>query len=202
MITIETRLFCKALRFASACAARKDIRFYLLGVRVEAVGDTLTLCGTDGARIAVCALRIDSDSMTDLSLTIGNDDVKRILSAFGKDKGQIVLRSEHQADQVPTLIVEAGGVILRIKALGGVFPDYRRVIPPTDRKQGGMPSIDALLMAEACTALEPLAGKLKNTCPLQFDSTGGPADFVVVRPATIDDTRVAELLVVIAPIRV
>jgi len=202
MITIETRLFCKALRFASACAARKDIRFYLLGVRVEAVGDTLTLCGTDGARIAVCALRIDSDSMTDLSLTIGNDDVKRILAAFGKDKGQIVLRSERQADQVPTLIVEAGGVILRIKAVGGVFPDYRRVIPPTDREQGGMPIIDALLMAEACTALEPLAGKLKTSCPVRFDSTGNPGASVVVRPSVIHDPRITDLMVVIAPIRV
>ena len=54
---INTQLFCKALKFAAHAASKKDVRFYLVGVRVEWVGDELTLVGTDGNRLARITLR-------------------------------------------------------------------------------------------------------------------------------------------------
>ncbi len=199
---IDSTLFCKVLKFAAHAAAKKDVRYYLKGVRFEIVGDTLTLFGTDGARVAVCSLRLDPTTPTDSAVTVGNDDVKRILSAFGKDKGQVSLQVEKSTNpnDPPTLVVEAGAVCMRAKGLEGVYPDVRRVVPPTGRDQGCMPNLSADLLLDACSAINPLAASIKGVRPLKFDATGKPGDVVAIRPSAIDDLRITDLMVVIAPI--
>lgn len=200
---IDSTLFCKVLKFAAHAAAKKDVRYYLKGVRFEVVGDTLTLFGTDGARVAVCSLRLDPTMPTDSDVTVGNDDVKRILSAFGKDKGQVSLQVEKsdKPNDPPTLVVEAGGVCLRAKGLDGVYPDIRRVVPPAGREQGCMPNLSAELLVDACSAINPLAASIKGVRPLKFDASGKPGDVVAIRPSAIDDLRITDLMVVIAPTR-
>ena len=59
-----------------------------------------------------------------------------------------------------------------------------------------MPHLDAKYLSEACASLEPMV----EASPLCFDSTGKPGDTVVIRPSVIRDSRVAEVMVVIAPI--
>lgn len=200
---IDTALFCKALKFAAHATAKKDVRYYIIGVRLEVVRDTLTMYGTDGARIAVCSLRLDPTIPADAAITVPNDDVKRVLAAFSKDKGQINLSitQPEGAERVPVLTLEAGGVSLQIKGIDGVYPDARRAIPPAGREQGSMPTLDAKLVSEACAAIEPLAGSFKGARPLRFDSNGQAGHNVVIRPCAIDDPRVVDLQVVIAPTR-
>lgn len=201
---IDTQLFCKALKFAAHASAKKDVRYYLMGVHLEVIGNTLTLCGTDDSRIAICSLQLDPTLPKDAAITVPNDDVKRVLSAFGKGKGQVNLSISmpKDANGVPTLAADAGEVSLQVKGLEGHYPDVRRVIPLPGREQGSMPNLSAKYLAEACSALEPLAGgAFKGVKPLRFDSTGKPGDPVAIRPSAIDDPRITDLLVVIAPIR-
>jgi len=199
-------LFCKALKFAAHAAGKKDVRYYINGVRLEIVGNTMSVIGTDGARVAVCAVRLDPTLPGDAAITIPNDDVKRLLSAFGKAKGDIHLRIDiADSESAPVLTASVGGatlqgVTLQVKGLDGVYPNVRRAIPAVGRDQGAMPHLDAKYLSEACASLEPMVDKYKQASPLCFDSTGKPGDTVVIRPSVIRDSSVAEVMVVIAPI--
>lgn len=53
---IDAPLFCKILKFVAHAAGKKDVRYYLNGVRLEVTGDALTMCGTDGSRIAIAEI--------------------------------------------------------------------------------------------------------------------------------------------------
>lgn len=200
---IDTKLFCKALKFAQHASAKKDVRFYILGVHLEVQGSTLTLVGTDGHRLALAALRLDPTMPVDASITLPNDEVKRLLAVFGKSKGQISLdiALPEKPEGAPVLTVEADGFSLSITGIGGRYPDWRRVVPPLGRPRGPMPNLHGPYLAEACNALEPLAGQVKGTKALSFDATGG-TDAVVVRPAVIHEAAVIDLLVVVMPTHV
>ena len=198
---IDAPLFCKILKFVAHAAGKKDVRYYLNGVRLEVTGDALTMCGTDGSRIAICVVRLTPTLPTDAAITLPNDGVKRLLSAFGKAKGDIHLRIDiADSKSAPVLTAGVGGATLQVKGLDGVYPNVRRAIPAVGRDQGAMPHLDAKYLSEACASLEPMVDKYKQASPLCFDSTGKPGDTVVIRPSVIRDSRVAEVMVVIAPI--
>jgi len=199
---IDTSIFCKALKFAAHAAAKKDVRYYLKGVRFEVVDQALTLCGCDGARMALCTLALDHGLPANAAVILGNDDVKKVLATIGKIKGPTTLRIDPPEVQhgAPTLVLEAGGISLRLKGLDGQYPDYRRVVPPLNREQGAMPNLQACFVSEACAALEPLAGEIKGVKSIRFDA--GPAGHaVVLRPLCVHGHRITDLLVVIQPTR-
>ncbi len=199
---IDTPIFCKALKFVAHAAAKRDLRHYLKSVRIEVVGQSLTLCATDGARMALCTLTLDHGLPADAAVTLGSDDVKKVLSTIGKLKGLTTLRIEppEAPHGAPILALYAGGISLRTEGLDGQYPDYRRIVPPLNREQGTMPNLQACFVSEACAALEPLAGDIKGVKSIKFDV--GPANHpVVLRPLCVHEHRVTELLVVVQPTR-
>lgn len=202
---IDTQLFCKALKFAAHAAAKKDIRYYLKGVRIEWEGDTLRMIGTDGSRLARIEMRTSEASAVPIAATIGNDDVKRVLSTIGKDKGQVALFIEVSADpaQRAKVRITAGGVTLDLMGVEGIYPQWRRILPASGRVMGDMPYLDAILVAEACRAVEPFIVGYKGTRALLIQPGPLVTDVVNVIPAPgrILDPRVLECQVVIAPVR-
>lgn len=204
---IDAQLFCSTLKFAAHAAAQKDVRHYLLGVHIKAYSEALTLCGTDGKRVALCSLTLEQPLPFDGDIIVANADVKRLLSTFGKLKGSIALTITYApTPDLPTeLKVVGGGFALTLSGIQGTHPDVRRVIPSAGRKRGAMPVIDAPLIAAACVALQPLAAKFGtkgSTAPLTFEASGEEMDPIVVRPLGIADPRISELLVVVSPLRV
>lgn len=199
---IDAQLFSKALKFAVHAAAKRDARYYLVGARLEFLGSKLTICGTDGARLALVTLTLDRALPNDAALTIGTDDVKRILTAIGKAKGAVAFRVEpaSQPAATPTLFVDAAGVVLQAKGLDGTYPDMRRIIPAHGRVQGPMPNLQACFLADASSALEQLAGDIKGVKSISFD-IGQKGEVAVLRPTAIHEHRIAELMVLISPTR-
>lgn len=199
---IDTPIFCKALKFAAHAASKRDVRYYLKGVRFDVRDSALSLAATDGSRLALCTLTLDHGLSSDAAVTLGNDDVRKVLSTFGKLKGVCTLRID--APDTPhgpcTLVLESGGISLRMPGLDGQYPDFRRVIPPLNREQGAMPNLQACYLGEACDALELLAGDIKGVKSVKFD-TGPVGHSVVLRPLCVHEHRVTELLVVIQPTR-
>lgn len=202
---IDTQLFCKALKFAAHAASKKDVRYYLNGVRVEFEDDDLTLVGTDGNRLAHVALRTSlmSASAAPVAAVIGHDDIKRILATIGKDKGEVSLTIYVPADpaQRPEIRVTAAGTTLDMKGVEGRYPDWRRILPRQDRPVGVMPHLCAQQLADACNALVPFADPYKTTVALLTEP--GPAELDTVRlsPVRIKDPRVTTCQAVIAPLR-
>lgn len=197
MINIQT--FCRALKFAAHASAQKDIRYYLLGVCFEFKNDTLSLYGTDGARVAGVTMRANPITPFEARFVLPNAAVKQVLAAYSKSVGDLEVSVESVPNKPP--LVQIGG--LKFQALEGVFPDIRRVVPGPNRPRGGMPPLDAGLVASACAALLPLAQPAsKKLAPtIFFESTGLPSDTVLIHPATISDPLVSEAFVVISPIR-
>jgi len=203
---INTQLFCKALKFAAHAASKKDVRFYLVGVRVEWVGDELTLVGTDGNRLARITLRTSVPSAMPMAVTIKLEDVKRILTAIGKDKGQADLMIVNHVDkaQRPTVKITAAGVTLDLTGLEGVYPQWERILPPDDRQPGAMPCIDATFVAEACDAVKAFTSPTKGQHFVRLVPGPGALDAVNVTPAPghlADGHLVLACQVLIAPMR-
>lgn len=203
---IDTQLFCKALKFAAhAAAKKKDIRYYLKGVRIEWEGDTLRMIGADDWRLARIEMRTSEASFAPIAATISNDDVKRVLSTIGKDKGQVALFIEVSADpaQRAKVRITAGGVTLDLMGVEGIYPQWRRILPASGRVMGDMPYLDAILVAEACRAVELFIVDYEGARALLIQPGPAESDVVNVIPAPgrILDPRVLECQVVIAPVR-
>lgn len=203
---IDTQLFCKALKFAAHAASKKDIRFYLVGVRLEWVGDVLDMVGTDGTRLARITLRTGVPSAAPLAASIKLEDVKRILTAIGKDKGQVDLyiRNHDDPAKPPVVKITAGGVTLDLVGLEGVYPQWRRILPNDARAVGDMPCMDAGLIAEACEAVKSFTLPIKGSHFVQMLAGPAPLDAVNVTPAPgqlADSHLVLACQVVVSPMR-
>lgn len=161
---INTQMFCKALKFALHAAGKRDIRYYLNGVHLEWQGDRLDVVGCDGARLAWISLQTHSPSATPLAITLSGADTKNILASMGKDKGTLTLDIEVFNDPAkqPKATLTAGGVTLNCTGLEGAYPQWRRVVPATDRSNAPMPRVDVHLMADMLAAIAPFCGKVAN----------------------------------------
>ena len=197
---LNTQLFCKALKFVAHAAGKRDLRYYLCGVRLEWVGDTLDLVGTDGCRLAWVSLRTQSPSAAPVALTLGNADVKNIMSSMGKDKGVLSLFVEVPADPAkpPRAAITAGGVTLNCAGLEGVYPQWRRVIPGP-RLNHELPRMDVHRLAGMLAAIAPFCGKVgKDAAPVAV--TAGPeakSTAVTFRPEAIHEPDTLDVLGVI-----
>lgn len=203
---ISTQLFCKALKFAAHAASKKDIRYYLVGVRLEWEGDVLDMVGTDGIRLARITLRTSVPSAAPVAAGIKLEDVKRILTVIGKDKGQVDLYIFNPDDRAkpPQVKITAAGVTLDLVGLEGVYPAWRRILPPDSRVVGCMPCVDANLLAEACEAVGAFTLPIKGSHFVQLLAGPNPLDVVNVTPAPgmlADNHLVLGCQVVVSPMR-
>jgi DNA polymerase III subunit beta len=124
MITINKA----ALKAVSRFAAKSDIRYYLVGVYVEASETETRLVATDGHTMLVH--RMKAENTHTWAGIIPLDTVAAIL----KHKSTYEKKGNH----LPIELSECGGTEGRIdyagqafifKPVDGKFPDYRRVIP-------------------------------------------------------------------------
>lgn len=126
MITINKT----ALKAVSRFAAKADVRYYLVGVYVEASETETRLVATDGHTLLVH--RMAAENTHTWAGIIPLDTVNAIL----KHKSPY----ERKGNTLPVELSECVGTEARIdyagqafvfKPIDGQFPDYRRVIPST-----------------------------------------------------------------------
>ena len=173
---INTKAFCSALKFAAHAMATQDVRYYLKGVRFEFTEKGLVLVGCDGARLATVTLPAHTGVIG--NFIVASDSVKQILSTFGKDKlGEIIFSVESTALTLSNMF----GATYTPTLVDGVYPDWKRIVPPANRAKGSMPQIDPVLLGEACKALAPLCGKFKGAPSVRFD-TAGEGHVVAITP--------------------
>jgi hypothetical protein len=178
-----------AIRAATICAAKKDIRYYLQGVYINvAHRDYATVCGTDGhvlfaGRAAIDTL--DGQQAAPWSMIVPLDVVKKI----NKKAHAVILESLPDG----TYLLDG----TRFAPLDGRFPDYRRVIPligqvqPESAKPG---HFDYALIVRGNDALNAYYGGKTKVYPLEQrgnDSAvmhnGENVAVVVVMPMRIKD---------------
>lgn len=130
-MTIKITLDRPALRAVSRFAAKKDIRFYLVGIRIESSPLQTRMIGCDGHTLAVHRSDAKGDNEGAWEGIIPLDAVNTLLK----------LKPMHKslANEPITLTVQDNGEIradwcgqsLNFRPVDGIYPDYKRVIPRT-----------------------------------------------------------------------
>jgi len=120
----------KALFDKTAFAmAQQDVRYYLNGILMELTSGKIKLVATDGHRLALSEVELETGVDTDLQLIIPRKavlELSRLLDA-SDSPAKCVLSRNH-------LRVETGALVFTTKLIDGKFPDYQRVIPVDGNK--------------------------------------------------------------------
>ena len=109
--------------------AQHDIRYYLNGLLIVADGRQLTLVATDGHRLALVGVTVDS-AIARREIILPRKTVTELLRLLGDGDEPIELRfASNQAR------LRFGDLELVSKLVEGKFPDYQRVVPKGHRNQ-------------------------------------------------------------------
>ena len=179
-----------AIRAATICAAKKDIRYYLQGVYINvAHRDYATVCGTDGHVLFAGRATIENmaGDLLPFSMIVPLDVAKKI----DKKAHAVILESLPDG----TYLLDG----TRFAPLDGRFPDYSRVIPKLDQIQpeSAKPGhFDYALIVRGNDALNAYYGGKVKVYPLEQrgnDSAvmhnGENVAVVVVMPMRINDVN-------------
>jgi DNA polymerase-3 subunit beta len=128
-MTIKITLDRPALRAVSRFAAKKDIRFYLVGIRIESSPLQTRMIGCDGHTLAVHRADAKGDNQGAWEGIIPLDAVNTLLK----------MKPVHKSlkDEPITLTVSDEGEIradwcgqsINFRPVDGIYPDYKRAIP-------------------------------------------------------------------------
>ena len=113
----------------SFAMAQQDVRYYLNGILLELSAGKIKLVATDGHRLALSEVELDTGVEDDRQLIIPRKavlELARLLDA-SDSPAKCVLSQNH-------LRVEAGDLVFTTKLIDGKFPDYQRVIPVDGNK--------------------------------------------------------------------
>lgn len=117
-------LSTRALKAVSRFAPKSEVRYYLVGVKVEYAADRTILIATDGHRLAahrhVCANAIGDPG----ELIVPLPAVAAAVKMAGKSPEMLL---EIPADGQPRFVCAGGS--LGFAPVDGRYPDWRRVMP-------------------------------------------------------------------------
>jgi len=177
-----------AIRAATICAAKKDIRYYLQGVYINvAHRDYATVCGTDGHVLFAGRATIENmaGDLLPFNMIVPLDIVKKI----DKRAAAVILESLPDG----TYLLDG----TRFTPLDNRFPDYSRVIPLIGQMQTAPVApghFDYALIVRGNDALNAYYGGKTKVYPLEQrgnDSAvmhnGENVAVVVVMPMRIND---------------
>ena len=109
--------------------AQQDVRYYLNGILMELAPGKIKLVATDGHRLALSEVELDTGVETDKQIIIPRKavlELSRLLEA-SDSPAKCILSQNH-------LRVETGQLVFTTKLIDGKFPDYQRVIPVDGNK--------------------------------------------------------------------
>jgi DNA polymerase-3 subunit beta len=113
----------------SFAMAQQDVRYYLNGILMEISPSAIKLVATDGHRLALSKVVLDSGASDDRQIIIPRKavlELSRLLDSSDKP-ASCELSQNH-------LRVETGSLVFTTKLIDGKFPDYQRVIPVDGNK--------------------------------------------------------------------
>jgi DNA polymerase-3 subunit beta len=113
----------------SFAMAQQDVRYYLNGILMEITASSIKLVATDGHRLALSELSLESGVGEDRQIIIPRKAVMELSRLL--DSGDSPARCEMSQNH---LRVETGSLVFTTKLIDGKFPEYQRVIPVDGNK--------------------------------------------------------------------
>ena len=125
-LTLKTTALRRIIAETQFAMAHQDVRYYLNGLLIELSGNRVRAVATDGHRLALSDVLIDSGIKETLQVIVprkGITEAMRLLGDQGQDgEVQLEISQSH-------LRIRAGNYQLTTKLIDGKFPDYMRVLP-------------------------------------------------------------------------
>lgn len=104
--------------------AVQDIRYYLNGMLFSLQGNRLTVAATDGHRLALDAIQLDTESDASTEIILPRKTVMELTKLLGDSDEPVNIQISGNQVRVRHPHFE-----LRSKVVDGKFPDFQRVIP-------------------------------------------------------------------------
>lgn len=114
----------KLLARAQYAMAVQDIRYYLNGMLFQLQGGKLVVAATDGHRLAVDAIELETEVAQPTEVILPRKTVMELIKLLGEDDEKVRIRIG--SNQV---VFSHPNFELRSKVVDGKFPDYQRVVP-------------------------------------------------------------------------
>ena len=103
--------------------AQQDVRYYLNGMLLETEGATLRAVATDGHRLALCELTLETKAKAAQQVIVPRKGVLELQRILGSDGNvELSIGTNHVRAQI-------GDIRFTSKLIDGRFPEYSRVIP-------------------------------------------------------------------------
>jgi DNA polymerase-3 subunit beta len=126
---IPQNKFKGLLEKTSFAMAQQDVRYYLNGILMEISAGSVKLVATDGHRLALSELALESGVSEDMQIIIPRKavlELSRLLDSVDSP-AKCEMSKNH-------LRVETGSLVFTTKLIDGKFPEYQRVIPVDGNK--------------------------------------------------------------------
>ncbi len=125
VVSVPQESLRRLIELTHFAMAQQDVRYYLNGLLVEFDGTTMRAVATDGHRLAIGELELESPSTEEVvSVIVPRKGIGELLRLLSAAEGQVELAIGTNAIQATF-----GDVRLNSKLIDGKFPDYQRVIP-------------------------------------------------------------------------
>ena len=122
-IRVDQHGLRKLLEKTQFSMAQQDVRYYLNGLLLETEGNILRAVATDGHRLALSELELDTPAVRSEQVILprkGVLELQRLLDGDGEVT--VTLGTNHVRAQL-------GGIRFTSKLIDGRFPEYGRVVP-------------------------------------------------------------------------
>lgn len=121
---IDGKELKRLLDSCSFAMAQQDVRYYLNGMLFEVTGQHLRVVATDGHRLAMQTLALESGLVEDLQLIFPRKAVTELSRLLADVNGDVTLvfGSNHVRARMQDFVFTS-------KLVDGKFPDYNRVLP-------------------------------------------------------------------------
>ncbi|MCJ2009783.1 DNA polymerase III subunit beta [Methylobacterium sp. J-092] len=203
-LTLPDGVFAYLIGGASGAMSTEETRYYLNGVCLEVKDGQAIAVATDGHRLVSRTSNLSGNLADQPSIIIPRDAVRVALAQVGGGEVKLIAYGPVAGQRATKLEIVAGGARLRSKLIDGTFPDWRRVVPTSEKSvcSVGLPNLRrALQMAKAnstergravklsygdgtirLTSDNPDTGKLSTRLPCQvtapFPDIGMNADYL------------------------
>jgi len=141
-LTLSQSRLSQLLERTSFAMAQQDVRYYLNGTLFEIAPDYLRVVATDGHRLAMETVAMESGVSDTHQLILPRKGIMELTRLLSDEGGEIALTfgPNHVRAQVPEYTFTS-------RLVDGKFPDYNRVLP----KAGDRVVVaDSELMRQAC----------------------------------------------------
>src|SRR3990167_7327895 len=112
------------------CIAQQDVRYYLNGLLLELVSKKLRAVATDGHRMAISEIVLDSAHKSEKQVIIPRKGIQEILRLLEDSDEPIQLQIG-----VNHIRAKTTNFTFTSKLIDGRYPDYTKVIPQTELKK-------------------------------------------------------------------